>query len=168
MAKKKQTLEPLVDRIEVVGHVALEGKAVSVIHVIDYHDKRYLYLEDGSKRITIVDVTDAAQPKISKQLELPEGTASGRLEVAVGDAAVMSGPEREVRIVPGTVSIVDFSDSSRPKVIRQFENVSAMKSDPRRGLVFLSNSEGLWLLWERPAPDLEAQRAYEQYLLYNH
>jgi len=51
LAKKKQTLEPLVDRIEVVGHVALEGKAVSAIHVIDYHDKRYVYLEDGSSRI---------------------------------------------------------------------------------------------------------------------
>jgi len=169
MAKKKQTSEPLVDRIEVVGHVALEGKAVSTIHVIDYHGKRYLYLEDGSKRITIVDVTDAARPTIGKELELPEATVSGRLEIAVGDAAVLAAPQvRDAGVAPATVSIVDFSDLSKPRIIRQFENVSAMKSDPRRGLVFLSNNEGLWLLLERPAPDLEAERAYQQYLLYNH
>jgi len=169
LGKKKPATEPLVDRIDVVGHVALEGKVVTDIHVIDYHNKRYLYLEDRSQRITVVDVTDAAQPKIRKQLQPPGAAVSGRLEIAVGDAALLVAPQqRGEGSAPGTVSIVDFSDSAQPKVIRRFENVTAMRSDTRRGLVFISNHEGLWLLLERPAPDLEAERAYEQYLRYNH
>jgi hypothetical protein len=169
MGKKTPAAEPLVDHIEVVGHVALEGKVVTDIHVIDYHNKRYLYLEDRSQRITVVDVTDAAQPKIGKQLELPGAAVSGRLGTVVGDAALLVAPQqREEGSSSGAVSIVDFSDSAQPKVIKRFENVTAMKSDPRRGLVFISNHEGLWLLLERPAPDLETERAYEQYLRYNH
>jgi hypothetical protein len=170
LAKKKPSSEPLVDRIDVVGHVALEGTVVTNMRVIDYHDKRYLYLEDRSGRITVVDVTDAAHPTIRKQQLQPPGAAvSGRLESAVGNVALLVAPQqREEGSRPGTVSIVDFSDSARPKLIRRFENVTAMRSDTRRGLVFISNHEGLWLLMERPAPDLQAERAYEQYLRYNH
>ena len=41
---------------------------------------------------------------------------------------------------------MDFSDPQHPKVAREFTGVTAMSRDDRRGLIFLTNDQGLSIL----------------------
>jgi hypothetical protein len=42
-----------------------------------------------------------------------------------------------------------------------------MLKDTSRGLIYLVNSDGLWVLRLEPAADIQLQKAYEHYVLYN-
>jgi hypothetical protein len=69
---------------------------------------------------------------------------------------------------PQTIRIMDFSDPLHPKVAREFAGVTAISRDERRGLIFLANPEGLWILRQTFAEDPEVQRAYAWHVLYDH
>ncbi len=43
--------------------------------------------------------------------------------------------------------------------VQQFANVTAIRADPQRGLIYLVNSDGLWVLQQHPASNLEVERA---------
>ena len=63
---------------------------------------------------------------------------------------------------------MDFSDPGTPKVAREFTGVTAMSRDDRRGLIFVANAEGIWILRQRLAEDPEVEKAYAKYVLYSH
>jgi hypothetical protein len=51
-----------------------------------------------------------------------------------------------------TVRVLDLSDSRNPKTLETFNNVTSVLPDSHRGLIFLTNNEGLWVLrYNRPA-----------------
>ena len=52
--------------------------------------------------------------------------------------------------------------------MREFTGVSAMSRDDRRGLIFVANSEGIWILQQRLAMDPEVMKEYDRTLLYAH
>ena len=43
-----------------------------------------------------------------------------------------------------------------------------MLEDSSRGLIYLANTEGLWVLRPVPATDTELEKEYEEYILYSH
>jgi hypothetical protein len=45
-----------------------------------------------------------------------------------------------------TVKILDLSDPAHPKLLQTFTSVTSMLPDGGRGLVYLTNNEGLWIL----------------------
>jgi hypothetical protein len=55
---------------------------------------------------------------------------------------------------------LSFADPAHPKIIRQFSEVTAIGHDSKRGLVFLADPEGMWILRERPAEDPAVVQAY--------
>jgi hypothetical protein len=70
--------------------------------------------------------------------------------------------------MPETVRIMDLSDPRDLKVAREFTGVTAIGRDDRRGLVFVANSEGIWVLRQHLAQDPEVEKAYANYVLYSH
>lgn len=61
---------------------------------------------------------------------------------------------------------MDFSDPQNPKVARVFAGVTAMSRDQGRGLIFVANADGIWILQQRLAQDPEVEKAYANYVLY--
>jgi hypothetical protein len=50
---------------------------------------------------------------------------------------------------------MDLSDLQHPIVAREFRGVTAIAGEGRRGLIFLANSDGIWLLQQSLALDPE-------------
>jgi len=101
-----------------------------------------LYLDRGaSAPVAILDVTNPSAPAAAGQLDLPAQEANGRLSTVVGNAALIA---------------------QSPAAVAQ------PLQDASRGLVYLANSDGLWVLQLEPARDIAAQKAYEDYVLYEH
>jgi hypothetical protein len=63
--------------------------------------------------------------------------------------------------------LVSFADPAHPKVVRQFSGVTCLLKDSARSLIYLTNGEGLWVLRESPATDIELQKQYEHDVIYN-
>jgi hypothetical protein len=153
------------DRIEVIGHFPLASGPIVQL-TAGYHWRRnYLYVDHGpAKPITILDVTEAANPKVTGELDIPKPEANGNLTAVVGTAALVASPASTP--TTQTVTIMSFADPEHPKVERQFEGVTALLKDPSRGLVYLADAEGLWVLHLEPADDVELQEQYQQYIFY--
>jgi hypothetical protein len=51
-------------------------------------------------------------------------------------------------------------------VAREFAGVTAVSRDDRRGLIFVANPEGIWILQQHLAEDPEVEKAYANYVIY--
>lgn len=157
------------DSIDVVSSVALTGKTIGAIHIAGYASRHYVYLKDASKQsLTVVDVTDAAHPSITKVMTMPDAAANEAVGLVVGNAALMiaEAPRPAVESAKA-VSIVDLSSAASPRVVRQFSGVTAMQVDEQRGLIYLVDDGGLQILKKHSAADQEMEREYARQVLYN-
>jgi hypothetical protein len=137
---------------KVIGHLALKEASGSEMLLQSRGDKQYLYVQKASKQgFTVVDVTKPAVPNV---VGASSGdTAAGKLELAGPDVGVAEIPDRNSKAVirstdspTETVKILDLSDPAHPKVLQTFTGVTSILQDPGRGLIFLVNNEGLWIL----------------------
>lgn len=120
--------------------------------------------------VTLIDVTNAKAPFLVASAPSPNGQADDLLAIAGTEAlAVSAGAEPGGAFPePETVRIVSFADPEHPTVAREFAGVTAVGRDNQRALVFLANSEGVWILRERLAEDPAVVQAYADYVLYSH
>jgi hypothetical protein len=133
-----------------------------------HYSRTYLYLEHASHALTLVDVTDPKHPAILANLDLP-ANESGSILTAAGDAALVSSePAPAAPAHSQTMSIVSFADPAHPQTVKQFTNVTCTAQDNHRGLIFVANGEGLWILHNNPAEDPEVQECYAHEVLYSH
>jgi hypothetical protein len=163
LARSKSKAAPT-DSFDVVAHLALTGGAITSLVTTSHFSRSYLYTESlSSHTVTLFDVTDFASPKVLSRLN-----SSDSLLTAAGDAVLISADPSTP--VPGgkKISIVDFSDKSNPKIVREFAGVTSMTADTPRGLVFLANAEGLWILHRNQPIDPEIEERYAHDVLYNH
>jgi hypothetical protein len=110
--------------------------------------------------VSVIDVTDPSAPKLAREL-----AASGHLHAVVGSVALTTSTQ-----LPGgpeTVTITSFADPAHPKMLRQFLHVTGLVRDGSRGLIYLANDEGLFILRESPTTDIDLQRQYEHDVIYN-
>jgi hypothetical protein len=158
------------DAIEVVGHLTLPESPVSEITLSQHWRRDYVILRDAVHGLLIeVDVCDPAHPSITRRLPLPEQSRNGSAVVVVGQAVLVSSTGALIASQePGSVAIVSYAEPDHPVIVRQFANVSAMKVHRERALIYIVDSEGLWILREKPAADLELEAAYGRYVLYSH
>jgi hypothetical protein len=166
-AKAKAGAAPQ-DRIDILAMVPARGGAITRVTMTQHYSRSYLYLEHASGSLTLLDVTDARHPSIIANTDLPPGE-SGSILTAAGDAALVSS-ETAPAATPKTrtMSIVDFSDPAHPQTVKQFTNVTCTALDNGRGLIFVANNEGLWILHRNPAEDPQVQENYAHEVLYNH
>jgi hypothetical protein len=165
-AKDKKLKDTPKDEIQVVGHVALADSPVRRFLLTEHYGHTYLYAErDPGKSVTLIDVSKAAQPSIVA--DLPNGGGdSGSLTIVSGTAALVSGSAAQMAQAPQTIRIMDFSDPRSPKLAREFTGVTAVTRDERRGLVFIANGDGVWILQQRLATDPAVLKAYDDYIRY--
>jgi hypothetical protein len=162
-ARSKSKAAPK-DSFDVVAHVALTGGPVTSLVATSHFSRKYLYTEClSSHTVTVFDVTDFAHPKVLSRMD-----SSDSLLTAAGDA-VLVGADPSAPVPSGKkISIVDLADKSKPKIVREFAGVTSMTADAPRGLVFLANAEGLWILHRNQPIDPEIQERYAHEVLYNH
>jgi hypothetical protein len=159
--KKPKAPDPK-DQIEVVGHIPLTGGPVKRFLSTQHYSSYYLYAErENGGNATLIDITKTDQPAVLGDM------ASGNLTMVAGTAALVSSQAAvSIPEAPQTVKIMDFSDPRDPKVAREFTGVTAMSKDDQRGLIFVANADGVWILRRHFAEDPEVQRAYEDYVIY--
>ena len=139
------------DEIQVIGHIPLTDGSVGRFLATQHYSSYYLYAEsDAGKGVTLIDVTNASRPAVLATVPYSSG-GSGSLAAVAGTAAlVTSAPAAPASATaPQTIRIMDFSDD-------------------RRGLIFVANTEGIWILQQRLAQDPEVEKAYASYVLYSH
>jgi hypothetical protein len=158
------------DAIEVVGHIAATDGPVTRFLVTPHYSSYYLYAEhEGGKNVTVVDITNAAKPKVLSDVSYPTGGAASLFAVT-GTAALITEGQTAATTTPASqaVRIMNFSDPAHPQVAREFTGVTAMSRDDARGLIFVANSEGIWVLHQSFALDPEVEREYANHVLYAH
>jgi hypothetical protein len=168
--KQKSSRSRHLDAIKVVGHIPLAGDPVTRLVCTQHYSSDYLYAEHGAgKDITLIDVTKTEQPSVLATVpDAPEGGSEGLVAVA-GTAALVSTeqstPAGTTR--PQTLRIMDFSDPQHPNVAREFPGVTAIGRDEKRGLFFVANTEGIWILQQHFAEDPKVEAEYTRYVMYN-
>jgi hypothetical protein len=154
------------DAIDVASRIVITGGPVTRLITTQHYSRTYLYAEHASSQtITVIDVTDRSHPQIVSNL-----AGTGALLSATGDAALVSSIEPVASAVPTvrTISILDFSDKASPKVAREFKGVTTVGTDDARGLIFLADGDGIWVLHRNPATDPEVEARYAHDVVYNH
>jgi hypothetical protein len=153
------------DSIDVVGHLALPGVTVSAIQSSTHWARTLLELTDDQHRIlTVVDVTDPAHPKEVKTVTLPAQPGNTDVEAMTGNTALLTENAQAAK-APEAVSIVNFNDPSHPAIVRKFDSVSAIRKE-LGGTIYLTNTDGLWILRQNEAPDKNLEASYRDYILY--
>ncbi len=170
--KVKAQPAPPKDEIEVVGHIPLSGSAITRFSSTQHYSSYYLYAEHaGSKNVTLIDVTKVGQPAVLADMaSSPDGGSQGLLLVA-GTAALVNSEQVSSTAAPAStqsLKIMDFSDPKNPKVAREFTGVTAIGRNDPRGLIFVANGDGVWILKQHLAEDPEVEKAYANYVLYSH
>ena len=166
--QKKSPAKDPQDSIEVVGHIAVTGGPVTRFFTTQHYSSYYLYAEhESGQALTLIDVTKSDRPRLLADVPGALPGASGNLAVVAGTAAlVTSAPATPALPANQTIRIMDFSDPLHPRVTREFAGVTATTRDDRRGLIFVANSDGVWILRQHLAEDPEVEKAYANYVIY--
>lgn len=135
----------------VIAHIQLEGAVASQMYLQARGDKRYLYIDQGTNQgYTVVDITKPAQPNIIKHV------TSGKVQVVGPDLALAEAPEQSKTVAHShtpteSVTVLDTTDPANPKAVQTFQGVTSVLQDSVRGLIFLTNNDGLWILQQTEA-----------------
>ena len=136
-----------------------------------HYSSYYLYAEHSAGRnVTLIDVTKTSRPSVLADVPYASHSVSDSLAAVAGTAVLVASDAAAPAPAPApqTVRIMDFSDLRNPQIAREFTGVTAMSRDDRRGLIFVANAEGIWILRQRLAEDPEVEKAYAKYVLYSH
>jgi len=139
---------------KVIAHLPLQDAPGSEMLLQSKGDKHYLYVQKASRQgFTVVDVTKPSIPVFVKPTGSSAEAAAGKLEMAGPDVALAEVPDRNSKGVihssdypTETVKVLDLTDPAHPKVIQTFTGVTSTLQDPSRGLIFVANNDGLWIL----------------------
>ncbi len=158
------------DSIEVVGHIPPANHPVTNFVSTQHYSSYYLYAEhESGQEITLIDVTKTSRPLVLADVPYSGLGASGSLVAVAGTAALVSSEMSDPpQAPPQSLKIMDFSDPQHPKVAREFSGVTAVGRDNQRGLVFVANPEGIWILQRHFAEDPDVEAAYAKHVLYDH
>lgn len=129
----------------VVAHVQLSGGPVTRLLLVKKDDKEYLLVGlDSPASVAIFDVSNPGQPRT---IEMTSGVAGT--------------PTAEVKFVSDTLTLFGGSDagtasSSSSKEMRSFSGVTASMKDKARGLIYVTNGDGLWIVKTKRKVEEEA------------
>jgi hypothetical protein len=142
------------DHIDVVAHLPLTGGAVTGFLETQHYRRNYLYAQhDAGKTLSLIDITSTAQPALLA--EIPS------------ESLVSTQPSSAPALAPSTFRIMSFADPLHPSVKQEFARVTAIARDQKRGLIFLANDVGVWILQQKYAQDPEAEKEWEHMMLDN-
>src|ERR1700683_2047317 len=158
-AAEQPTPKPTDVPAVVIAHLPLPQATGSQMLLQRENSKQYLYVQQAAKQgFMIVDVSKPEQPSLLKRTAESNQATQGNLQIVSPDVAIAVAPEKTSATVTSsnhateTVRMLDMSDPRNPKTLETFNNVTSLLPDSHRGLIFLTNNEGLWVLrYVRPA-----------------
>ncbi len=139
---------------KVIAHLPLQEAPGSEMLLLNKGDRQYLYVQKASKQgFTLIDVTKPGLPSLVNRTASSNDATAGKLEIVGPDMGLAEVPDKNSKGVirstdnpTETVKILDLSDPAHPKVLQTFTGVTSILQDPGRGLIYLANNEGLWIL----------------------
>jgi hypothetical protein len=151
---------------QVIAHLPLKEAAGSEMLLQSKGEHQYLYVQKASKQgFMVVDVTKPSIPATVNVNASAGDATAGKLEIVGPDVGLAVVPDKNSKGVlhssdnpTETVKVLDLSDPAHPKVIQTFTGVTSTLQDPGRGLVYLANGEGLWIL-RHPRPGIAPAKA---------
>lgn len=158
------------DKIQVIAHVPLAGGLVENFVATRHYSRNYLYAEyQSGKSVALIDVTKPGSPSVLAETSSMGNASSAGLVAVAGSAALVMDEPTSLQKAddPRTIRIMSFADPAHPATLREFTGVTAVGSDERRGLIFLANSDGLWVLQESLAADPAVETQWEHDMLGN-
>jgi hypothetical protein len=155
------------DQIAVVAHLPLTGGTVTRFLTTEHYRRDYLYAEhESGKALTLIDVTKLNSPAVLADMTYPTAGGSDNLVAVTGNAALVAASANNVTaMTPQTFRIMSFTDPLHPVVKQEFTGVTAMARDDKRGLIFLANADGVWILQEKYAMDPAYEKEWEHMML---
>jgi hypothetical protein len=145
----------------VIAHLQLDGGAAARMFLMEKNGRNYLYVGGGSANgVCILDVT---KPTAPRKLEKFAGAGSAQKAdfQLVGDtlAVTSRGGEASASLsdMSGrSVTILNTTDPANPQPIQTFSGVTSVVADNARGLIYLWNGEGLWVVQAKQPQKAEA------------
>jgi len=139
---------------KVIAHLALKEAPGNEMLLQSKGDKQYLYVQKASKQgFTVIDVSKPVSPSLVNHGAQSSDATAGKLEILGPDVGLAEVPDKNSKGVirnsespTETVKILDLSDPGHPKVLQTFTGVTSILQDPSRGLIYLTNNDGLWIL----------------------
>jgi hypothetical protein len=170
----KHKPETPVDPVTVVAHLPLPGAPVSQIFLQGQGGMQYLYIQQASEEgFIIVDVTQY-RPNVVNRVKLPNEASGETLQMvgvglAIAEAPGAAGAESarnnltpakgEGTLGGGTggdrpqfVRLLDLNDPATPRTLPTFDTVTSILLDDGQNLIYITNSEGLWILRHNVPP----------------
>jgi hypothetical protein len=141
----------------VIAHIALPGAPANQMLLQERAGRQYLYLVRNSRKgFTVVDVTKPSQPNLLKRVAWPDGASAGGLQLVSGTLGLAEGSDfhsasARAESAPETVELLDLSDPANPRTVEKFSGVTSVLTDEGRSLIFITNTDGLWIL-QGPLP----------------
>jgi hypothetical protein len=129
----------------VVAHVQVSGGPASRMLLVKKNGKKYLLLGlDSSARVAILDVSEPARPRTID-----------------ATAGISGAPAAELKVIADTLTLfgtsgAETASSSSPKEIRSLSGVTAFIKDKARGLIYVTNGDGLWIVKTKQQVDADA------------
>lgn len=164
--KHKKSAPPPQDQIRVVAHVDLPGDIIVRFIPTQHYRRDYLYAQHQSgKTMTLLDITNVDHPAVLAEMSDPSGS-SDSIVSATGNAALVAASNQPAQLLgsPQTFRILNFADPLHPLIQQEFRDVTAMARDDKRGLIFLANSEGVWILQQQFALSPEDAKLQQEIL----
>jgi hypothetical protein len=158
---KHRAAKPALEPATVIAHLPLTGARVSQLVLQQHGSKQYLYVEQASKEgFAIVDVTKPDRPNVIRSESWPNEASTGRLQMVGGRLGLAEASETAAETVvrTETLKVLDLSDPANPRTILTFAGVTSTLADDARNLVYITNSEGLWILKHQSEQAMPSER----------
>jgi len=129
------------DRVAVVAQLPLPGSAVRQMFMQEVKGRQYLLLQQNV-HFTVVDISDPKNPQIVKRVG-----SEGRLtDVGAGLVIAVQSDQSGGSVPTQTIRLVDMGDPKNPRVVKTLNGVTSVYSEDGRKLIYMTNSEGLWII----------------------
>jgi hypothetical protein len=151
---------------QVVAHISFSGlSAIDMAMQKKVNDKYYLYVQHSKDQgISIVDVSNPAQPKAVGLIPWPDPAVSSRMNLT-GDLAIIAEnaalPMHSSRSDDDLV-LLDLSNPAAPQVVQKFSGVVKWLQD-ERNFIYVLNGEGLWVVSKPPNRQPEQSEPSNKY-----
>jgi hypothetical protein len=165
MFAKPKEKKALASNLGVIAHVQLDGGAATHMVLMEKNGKEYLYLGVASSSgVCVFDVTTPAAPRKLERFAEAGGAQATDFQL-VGDTLAVSSRSGEALSgspdsASRSVTILNMTNPTDPQSIQTFAGVTSVVADNARGLIYLSNGEGLWIVQAKQIQKADAVSLY--------
>jgi hypothetical protein len=137
---------------QAIAHLTLSGEQPRRMFLRQAGKTHYLYVERPSQQgFTVIDVTKPAQPRLVNRPSTETLTVmgSGLVVTATSDHPANMNADDNRREPSEPLHVINVSGSAHPPTVETFRRAISVLTDDSRGLIYVLNSDGIWILSTR-------------------